>query len=488
MSFCKRVIKQYDDNPQKWKNKDIWVIYEKLCQSYSDDKKPNQSITYGLLALRENDTLDLSIVLAKQYQELKQKSKAIDIILKNLDSTRLSWDLNQKGTLLLELGLFDKALHVLKWAEKDKAVSWVDNGTLAEAMIKNGFYNQARSYLIKDMKNKWDRNLTLKKIFEFDLKYGSNDSAYISYIRLADEKFMNDPVAIKRISLFFKSPLAWWRFTDILKLFLLIASICVVFLIPYLWILPIHFIGNRYKQKGIVFSDTEFRWTLRHFWIAAGLLLVSDLLANLIFDHDSFFGIENDSVVDAVSLDIANLTLFSFCCYLGLTIFLLKKHDLQFIWGNLWSKSRSIFLGIGYALLLKVGLGIFLQIYKMFGINIDSLMPTSSIIDNIVSVNQYYHPILSCLLVAFIVPVYEEIIFRGIFLSASEKYMKFFLANAFQSALFAAVHMDLKLFPFYMLFGYVAGYQKRKSQALATGISMHITNNLMAFLVISTRY
>jgi uncharacterized protein len=131
--------------------------------------------------------------------------------------------------------------------------------------------------------------------------------------------------------------------------------------------------------------------------------------------------------------------------------------------------------------LLRLGLGIYAGIMKLAGVNIGR--PSSaSIIESIVSINEYYHPLLGFLLVVMIVPVYEEIIFRGIFLSSMEKNIRFFWANSIQAFLFALVHMDLKLFPFYLAVGYVAGYQKRKTEALATGMSMHMTNNLIAFI------
>lgn len=484
ITYCKRVLQKYNEDRDKWNGKEIWRIYEKLSNAYSSDEKPILSIKYGLLAMEENDSLDLSLQLAPQYQSLFQKQEAKDILIKHLDSTNSYWDLSQRGKLLLELGVFDKALKALKWASKDTNYTWADNSTLSQALINNGFIEQGRDYLIKELKNEWSHPKTFRKLFEFDMKYGSIDSAVVSYRRMADQNFLNDPVGIKRLRLFFKSPLIFWSVGDILRLGLLFIGLLILFLLPYLWILPIYSIGNYFKNKGKIFSQTEFRWTLRHFWITSGLLILADIIANLLFYHDNFF--ENGGVDETTGVDItlANMTLFSFGSCLLSAISVIKLSDLKFIWGNIRSKASAIGVGIGYSLLLRLGLGIFVAIYKYSGVFKADTESTSSIVDNIKAVNEFYHPLLGFAIVVIIVPIYEEIIFRGVFLTASEKYMKFFWANTLQATLFALAHFEWRLIPFYMAFALIAGYQKRKTESLATGIVMHITNNLIAFIVI----
>jgi membrane protease YdiL (CAAX protease family) len=86
-----------------------------------------------------------------------------------------------------------------------------------------------------------------------------------------------------------------------------------------------------------------------------------------------------------------------------------------------------------------------------------------------------------------LVPFYEEILFRGIFLSACERNMRFMYANILQSIVFALVHQNLKLFVFYFAFGMIAGYYRQKSQGLIIGTSMHMMNNLLAFAAIALR-
>jgi uncharacterized protein len=484
ISYCLRAINKYENYPDKWKDKQISLIYEKLANAYNTNEKPKQSLEYALLAKEKNDSLDLSLLIARNYNTLKQKDKAILALLQQLDSTSLGWELNQKGELLLELGSISKALVVLRWAQKDSTVRWSNNTALANALIENGLYKQARVYLVEESKKSWEQTESFQKLFDYDLKYSSADTARASYKRLVTKAYLNDPLGVKRIRLFLNAPSLGWSFTDVLRVLSLILAVVLIFCIPYLWILPIQFIGNYYKSKGSVFSQNESRWSLRHFWIICALVLIVDVVAGLIFEHDVFLSIsdgEKGVTQDSINLNLAHSTLFTISGYLLMTLLVLKWRDLKEIWGTYENKSKLIFKGIGTILLLRFVLGLYL---KLIGFMSDDIETESSVVENIRAINQFYSPLLGFLLVVIIVPFYEEFIFRGIILSACEKYMKFIFANSLQAALFAAVHLDLKLFPFFFLLAYIAGYQRHKTSALAPGISMHITNNLIAFFVI----
>ena len=147
-----------------------------------------------------------------------------------------------------------------------------------------------------------------------------------------------------------------------------------------------------------------------------------------------------------------------------------------------FSVGKQILSGVGLAFLLRLGLGLYHEMLQDFGVSYTSSGVIASVVDNIVSVNQYYNPYLGFFFVVLLVPFYEEILFRGIFLSACQRNMKFALANSLQSLVFALVHNDLKLIPFYFAFGMVAGFFRQKTQSLTIGTSMHMTNNLIAFV------
>jgi membrane protease YdiL (CAAX protease family) len=484
LNYCKRISDDYDKHPEKWEGKGIWIIYEKLAETYSrsDSNMYKNALEYARLAMAENDTLDLSLLMARQYKKLSQRQKAIDILVLHLDSTDRGWELNQKGKLLLELGAADKALMAFEMARKDTS-GWIDNEGLAKALIENGMYDEARTYLVKDVQGDWASAAALQSLFDYDIQYSSADSARASYDRMVEKNFWNDPVGIQRLRLFMKSPGSYWTFKDLLHVLLLLALILAALIAPYIWLLPVHYIGKNRIDKGMLLPDSSFRWTMRHLWIACSCYLLVSALAIFIFE----FNIEATSDGDKeISQNVANTSIFTMAGFLLATLILLRKPDISMITGTEWPLSKSIGKGIGLALLLKLCTGVYIVfLNKMgWGYDMDKPMALLTINESIMSINTYYHPLIGFATVALIVPVYEEILFRGVCLSAAEKYMKMFWANSFQATGFALVHQDWKLIPFYFAFGFIAGHLRNKSQSLAPGIVMHITNNALAFLAI----
>jgi uncharacterized protein len=88
---------------------------------------------------------------------------------------------------------------------------------------------------------------------------------------------------------------------------------------------------------------------------------------------------------------------------------------------------------------------------------------------------------LALLLVALLVPVIEELVFRGLLLGGLSRHLGFGWANALQAALFAVIHDDPRRLPFYFAMGLTTGWLTRKTKSLAPAIALHALNNLIAF-------
>ncbi len=483
ISYLESVLASYEENPDKWKDKPVWKLYNKLAEQYSyNTEKSEEVIRYCELAIQHNDTLDLSLLMAKKYRALNNNTSAVRVLLRHLDSTEASWELNQKGSLLLELGEPKKALIAFGFAKKD-TTAWQNSADLAQAMIESGLYKEARVYLVKNLERDWNKTAALKKLFDYDLEYGSADSAAANYGKIVEETFWNDPVGMDRMRLFISAPQSGWSLPDILRVILLLLILAAVLIVPYLWILPIHYAGGYLKKRGMLLPSNDFRWGLKHFWLACSIYLFADTASSLLFDYNRFLSYASATETTAINKTTAHMTVFFISIMMIGTVLLLKRSDLSLFWGKLWSRGKSIGTGIGIAFLLRFILGICVAFFKLLGYSYTP-MAFLSITDSIRSINQFYHPLAGFLIVVILVPVYEEILFRGVFLSACEKHMKFFWANCFQAAVFAAIHLDWKLFIFYFAVGMVAGIYRNRSQSLAPGIVMHITNNLLAFIAI----
>lgn len=478
-----------DRNPEIWKHS-AWKVYRQLAEQYQVDEKYENAAKYGELAVAHNDTLDMTLVLARSYKKLSSNIKAIDVLLSRLDSTDQPWVLNQKGRLLLELGVPDKAMEVFHMSSKKNANA-EDADALAQAMIDNGLVMEARAYLVKASENNLWSDEPLLKLLNYDLKYSSADSAEAVYARFTSKDFWNDPVGIYRLRLSFKSPLSSWSFSDVGRILLLVVLFILPFIIPYLWILPIHYYGMWQKQKGKIFSETTFQWGLKHFWLVCSLWLLCDTVGYLIFDYNTFTAMFKTQIsteeVDLISKHNANSTLFFFMGCLIFTMAFLKNEDIVNFIAKMRKSLNAIGLGIGLAFVLKIGWGFYSVILQRAGISLEESSVIASVNESILSINKFYNPYLGFLFVVILVPFYEEVLFRGIILSACERNMKFVFANILQSLVFALVHQSLNFLLFYFAFGMIAGFYRQKSQGLIISTSMHMMNNLLAFTAMTVR-
>ncbi|WP_178376984.1 type II CAAX endopeptidase family protein [Chryseolinea serpens] len=494
IAYLKKLTLAVEYDPVLWKTNG-WKVYNQLAEQYANTDAHREALRYATRAVASNDTLDLSLLQARAYKGIKQIDSAIAVLASHLDSTDVGWVLNQKGRMLLELGAPARAIEAFNLAARDTATHQ-DLAALAQAMIDNGLHEEARAYLLKDYKqNQWKTTQRAQKLLEYDLAHGTADSAAFSYKRFTDEKFMNDPLGVYRLELFVRSPGAGWSWADAGRVILLICTIALAFIVPYLWVLPIHYIGAIRRARGKLIPETSFHWGLRHFWVACSMLLVCDLLSILLFDYPGFLSNFSEEIAASQTNPInkasADMMLFFSTTSFVYTVALIDPEDIRMFFSHLRYNAglirRQFGLGIALAFLLRIGLAFYQALLGAFHINLAEEVSTvmaSSVVDNIVSINQFYNPVLGFMFVVLLVPFYEEVLFRGIFLSACQRNIPFLWANIAQSLTFALLHQKLVLIPFYFAFGMVAGHFARKTQSLTAGVALHVTNNFLAFLAI----
>lgn len=464
-----------------------WNVYHQLAEQYQLEENHELTIHYGELALAHNDTLDVSLLLARSYQKLSRNIDALDALLRRVDSTDAVWSLNEKGKLFMELGASDKAIEVFRIASH-KSAAVQNAGELANAMISNGLIEEARGFLLKEVEasTQWNASKALRELLLYDIRYGSADSAQQNYRKFAEKDFYNDVFGIYRMRMIIKAPFMGWSLADGGHILLLLLLFTLLLVIPYLWILPIHYYGAYRRQQGKLFPEPTFHWGLRHLWIASALWFASDVLALLLFDYPSvtamFLGGSYDEPAPSISKAVANLDIL-FCVGLLISsIALLRREDFEGILSRMRAGAGSIGIGIMLALGLKFGLGVYTVIFQKLGVDFsEGAMITASVTDSILAINKYYNPLLGFLFVVVFAPFYEEILFRGVFLSACQKNMSLWLANVLQASVFALAHQSVVYFPFYLAFGLVAGHYTRKTGSLITSTSMHMMNNATAF-------
>ena len=483
ISFCEKVIAENRSNPGKWDNSNLAFFYEELARQYSYKDEVKKVLENAEIAESLNDSLDLSLLMARQYMASNNYDGAKYQLLRSLDTLDLAWESQEKAKLLLQLGMPSEALEAFAFARRD-TTAWIDNGVVANALMDNGMFAEAREYLVKDLNESYDQSSALHKLFAYDYKYSPADTALVTYKALIRENFWNDAFGKYRLMMAFRTPFEGWSANDMLKLLLFLLAIIVFLILPYLWILPLHYVSGHFKINAIS-SLPNAHWGLKAFWLISSAILILDFTVMLVFSYKDLIGswfvdyyAEEET---KISLSYANLSLCYFIGMLILVLALLKKQDYRFLLKEKWPAVRGVAVGLGLAFLLRV---VYFTLARWNILPGADPAVMGSITDDIVSINTYYHPLVGFLFVVILVPFYEEYLFRAIALTAMEKRVKFAAANILQAVFFALMHDDYNLFIFYFSFGIIAGLLVRKSKSLTPGIAFHATNNLLAFIAI----
>jgi len=88
------------------------------------------------------------------------------------------------------------------------------------------------------------------------------------------------------------------------------------------------------------------------------------------------------------------------------------------------------------------------------------------------------------LLVAVVVPLVEEVAFRGVLLNGLARHVSFPVAAMVQALVFAALHENVAQLPVFFVFGLITAWLYRRSQGLAASLAFHAFNNAFAALAI----
>jgi membrane protease YdiL (CAAX protease family) len=78
-----------------------------------------------------------------------------------------------------------------------------------------------------------------------------------------------------------------------------------------------------------------------------------------------------------------------------------------------------------------------------------------------------------------LVPIFEEIFFRGLLLSWLNRHMRFVFAVFVMAALFAAMHVYPSALPYAFLFGIATGYVRQMTGSTVNTVLMHVINNIV---------
>lgn len=458
-----------------------WLAYQDLAQHYSMEENPLSSIEFAKKAMQENDTLDLSGLIANQFIEIGEEDQALEILISNLDSTS-TYDLYKKGDLFLRLEDYKNASRVFEWLD-NSGEGWSVSEELGEAYLNMGLHEKARPYLLDAITNNWNRRKALEKLFQFDLEFSSSDTVRNSYSEMREEGFMADPFGLFKFKMITKRGVLDFKLRDLLVALSYICLFIIAIILPYLWILPIYSYGNWKDSYSFENDPLSTRWGLKHFWMVSSLIILASFVAWIFSDYSDFVASFNDEYIEeniTDNLSLANMILiYDLIIIIGMML-ILRIKDLKSIISKDRDWKKDIVLSLGYLFFARIVYGIVNFIF----IGIAELPAfSSSYLDSaIIGMVEHYGSFIAFLSVVIIAPVIEEIQFRGIMLGSMSKYVPFWFANILQSVLFVLIHDDMSLFLFYFIFGIMTGYLRKKTDSYLAPIVFHMLNNLIAFI------
>ena len=477
-------------SPEKWSSANLAELYKAMSDQYYYDSDYAEALTFMEKAISNNQEYEYSLEYARILVELERNTEAIRILKSARDTISEPWHLMQKANMLLELKAFSDALELYERIEQIDSM-YIDNSTIAASLSGVGEYETARKYLAADTLYEWNRYSALRSLLAHDFQHGDGAQCLATYNAFRDLGYMVDPFGLYRLKLLFLHPFQPWSFRDFLPFIPLILLIVILIAVPYIWILPVYFIGHRKRWLSSKKSYPS-PWGLKAFWIvSAGYLIAS--LFSFIAEPDGLYPIINsqhfydDTAITEKSLGYIDLIFTSIMALLGAVA--MYKVNPRILLSSKWVIGNSILVGLGAMLAFRIFSTLYVSGLLGLGVSIDDIATGLSNI--LLASRQDIEALISVcgnggafLLIGILAPLYEEIIFRGVILDSCQKYLNFTTANIFQSALFAAIHMSLYSFPLFFLFGMIAGLMRRESDGLLPGIVFHATNNIIVMLIL----
>lgn len=471
-------------NPKAWTDENLAELYISMSNKSFFDEDFDKAYIYLQKAILKNAAHKATIQHARILHKLKKDKEALKIVLLVNDSSLHIWDLIQKAELLLELKAYEQSLEIYDKI-RDIDSTYNNNTNTAHVLENVGQYDLARTFLVADTVLSWQKEISIRNLLIHDLKFQDGKKCIDSYNKYKELRFSNDLLGIYRLKIFFSHPLQPWTFKDIISVLLLLIVFILMVFIPSIWILPVYFIGHKWNFLSRTKPFISI-WGLKSFWfVSFGFLFAT--FTTLFIEPDLLYS-SFDSSYYAVELSQEKNGLIAIVFIFTLAIFAfatLYNTNLKVLLSSNWTIRKSILMSIGIMFIYKIISGIYIRIgVNLFDVTVDNLANIQHYIlttrQDIIDIIAFTGKGNAFLIICFLVPVYEEIIFRGVILDSCQRYTNFQLANFIQATLFAVVHMNLFLFPVFLSFGIITGILRKRSNGLLGGIVFHIFNNILA--------
>jgi membrane protease YdiL (CAAX protease family) len=247
-----------------------------------------------------------------------------------------------------------------------------------------------------------------------------------------------------------------------------------------LLLVPVHYRGAQRRLRDRPATPLHDGIGLRHGWLGLCVMVCAPPLAAIALEPHAvakLFGGDAEMLPGTLFRAMGWGTLLGLLCVLPVAM---RGLGWQRLFGDRAALRGAWRILVAWAVLIAVG-AVTAWANSQAG---DTQTEQTRMIDSLVGGGlQTYGLAATLLLVAGLVPVFEETVFRGFLLGGLTRHISFGWANLAQATLFAAIHDDLPRFPFYFALGLLAGWLVRKTHALGPAMCLHMLNNGLVTLI-----
>lgn len=448
------------------------ALLTKVSQSY--DYQDEDSARGGELAVKAADLGEASRVASAVTHLIHTgKPAQAQALLQHAPAASTTWQATQRVTAALALP--NRAAALAELRRYEGAGLGVDTVTAANAHLRAGDIASARTLLQGDSA----KTAALKDArFETALAAGDIKAA-VAEIGLSDNAEL--PATAQRFALVaHHSPVALLSGGMLLVMLVLATVLALMALAPGLVLLPVHYRGMVRRVRGRIAVPVFDGINLRHAWLGAAVAICVPLVvAGVVAPGSVAALLGGEGLPDKQAL----LQIALWGSLAGLLVLLPCMRRMG--WRTLFGDRVAWRVGwwrvlLAWAILIVVSLAI-----SAWNRNAgDTSTAQTKMVESLMGGGfQQYGLAMTLMLIAVLVPIYEELVFRGLLLGGMTAHIGFGWANVIQALLFATVHGDSPRFVFYLALGLLSGWLAKKCRSLGPGIALHGANNALATLI-----
>ena len=230
--------------------------------------------------------------------------------------------------------------------------------------------------------------------------------------------------------------------------------------------------------RPILETRFEFRDFLKAFSLSISLYLAILGLLFLMPGSDVFLVNLHSSLIFLITYLIQFVVLF-----FPLWIFVIEKYTATLKdFGLVEVNKKKLLKTVGLSYLIYLGITFFIQaILLAFNVELPGYATQESYLPffgaDVLGI------IVALIVVGFVAPFIEEILFRGFIFRVFIKTWPYWMGNILSAGLFALIHLQFQTFIPLFILGLLLNYTYQKTGSIWTSIVFHSMNNLLAFAV-----